>query len=162
MLSQCRCTGASTSQIKGFLCGGNAGVNIPPVCFNSITQWSRMPSCRCIQGIHSQMLVLSSFKFFPVHCIACNQHAQNHERKLHLEMPLQTNSVSTFITDYNFPSVLQDYRCPTWVHFIAMRSVKSFCNFWNIINENKAIIIEGAEGWPIQTKPWWLQFPAQC
>ena len=27
---QCRCAGGSTSQIKGFMRGGNAGVDIPP------------------------------------------------------------------------------------------------------------------------------------
>ena len=148
MVPQCQCAGGSTSQIKGFICGGNTSVNIPPAWFNSITQWSTMLTCQCIQGIHSQMLPLNLFQFFPVHCIACNQCAQNHERELHLEMPLQTNSVSTFITDYNFPSFLQDYHCPTWVQFIAMSSMKSFPNFWNIVNENRAIIIEGAEGWP--------------
>ena len=50
---------------------------------------------------------------FIVRCLWCNHLSPNHEDKLHLEMPIQSNSISQFLMDFEFPNVLEDYRCPT-------------------------------------------------
>ena len=36
---------------------------------------------------------------------------ENHENELHLEMPVQTESISQFLMEFQFPNVLEDYRC---------------------------------------------------
>ena len=36
---------------------------------------------------------------------------ENHENVLHLEMLVQTESISQFLMEFEFPNVLEDYRC---------------------------------------------------
>ena len=36
---------------------------------------------------------------------------ENHENELHLGMPVQTESISQFLMEFELPNVLEDYRC---------------------------------------------------
>lgn len=47
-----------------------------------------------------------------VNCLSCNRQHQTNEEELHLEMPIQTRQISTFLVDFGIPAVLPDYRCP--------------------------------------------------
>ena len=43
---------------------------------------------------------------------------ENHEDELHLKMPVQTDSISQFLMEFEFANVLDDYRC-TLCHWLG-------------------------------------------
>ena len=61
--------------------------------------------CRRAGLIHSPLC------FLTVACLRCNTMTENHENELHLEMPVQTESISQFLMEFELPNVLEDYRC---------------------------------------------------
>ena len=48
---------------------------------------------------------------FTVRCIRCDSVVNNYERELHLGMPLNMTNTASFLIEYEFPTVLEDYRC---------------------------------------------------
>ena len=64
-----------------------------------------VPMCRYAGLIHSPLC------FLTVACLHCNTMTENHENELHLEMPVQTESISQFLMEFEFPNVLDNYRC---------------------------------------------------
>ena len=73
----------------------------------------------CITCRHANML--ASFIvlcFLTVQCLHCNNMTENHEDELHLKMPVQTQSISQFLMEFEFPNVFDDYRC-TFCHCLG-------------------------------------------
>ena len=64
-----------------------------------------MPTCQHAGLIHSPLC------FVTVACLCYNTMAENHENELHLEILVQTESISQFLMEFEFPNVLEDYRC---------------------------------------------------
>lgn len=50
--------------------------------------------------------------YISVNCMSCGRHNEVRETEVHLEMPLQTKSISQFVKEFDLPSILLDYRCP--------------------------------------------------
>ena len=48
---------------------------------------------------------------FAVRCIRCDSVINNYDRKLDLGMPLNTTYTASFLIEYEFPTVLEDYQC---------------------------------------------------
>ena len=65
----------------------------------------RVPTCQHAGLIHSPLC------FLTVVCLHCNNMRENHEDEVHLEMPVQTESISQFLMEFEWPNVLDDYRC---------------------------------------------------
>ena len=64
-----------------------------------------VPTCR-----HAS-LIPSPLCFLTVACLHCNNVTENHEDELHLEMLVQTESISQFLMEFEWPNILDDYRC---------------------------------------------------
>ena len=64
-----------------------------------------VPTCRHAGLFHSALC------FLTVRCPCCNNITENHEDELHLEMPVQTDSISQFLMEFKFGNVLDNYRC---------------------------------------------------
>ena len=67
----------------------------------------RMPTCRRAE-MPALFIVLC---FLTVACLHCNNVTENHEDELHLKMPVQTESISQFLMEFEWPNILDDYRC---------------------------------------------------
>ena len=65
----------------------------------------------CVLMCQHAGLIHSPLCFLTVACLCCNNVTENHKDELHLKMPVQTESISQFLMEFEWPNILDDYRC---------------------------------------------------
>ena len=88
-------------------CRRAGSVHFPPPPSSAVMYLS----CADVLTCWHAGLFHSAVCFLTVRCLCCNNVTENPKDEFHLEMPVQTDSISQFLMEFEFPNVLDDYQC---------------------------------------------------